>query len=121
MAPHGIYISAVTLPAGVIYPAGVDTFLPDFLGHGFLAVHGVLVETDPLHRNGFLLDHGAFLVKGHFALFLADGREDIAAPRLASMMGSRSIMTSSRCTGTVLVTFSVVTYLLSRARPVALR
>ena len=42
---------------------------------------------------------------------------DPAAPRLASVIGSRSSRTSSRWTGTVWVTFSVTTYFRSRARP----
>ena len=41
----------------------------------------------------------------------------MALPMLASVMGSRSTRTSSRVTGTVSVTFSVTTYLRSRARP----
>ena len=40
-----------------------------------------------------------------------------ALPTLASVIGSRSIRTSSWVTGTVWVTFSVTTYLRSRARP----
>src|SRR4051794_6336603 len=43
----------------------------------------------------------------------------IASSRLASVTGSRSMRTSSRWTGTVLVTFSVTTYLRRRALPVS--
>src|SRR3712207_8389802 len=38
-------------------------------------------------------------------------------PMLASVIGSRSTRSSSRCTGTVCVTFSVTTYLRRRTRP----
>jgi hypothetical protein len=44
-----------------------------------------------------------------------------ASPTLPSVIGSRSIRTSSRETGTVVVTSSVTTYLRSRARPVCTR
>src|SRR4051812_6411810 len=43
----------------------------------------------------------------------------VALSTLASVIGSRSTRTSSRCTGTVVCTSSVTTYLRSRARPVS--
>ena len=54
------------LAVGRAGSVGVDFFLADFLGDGFLA------EADPLHGHGFLLDYGTFLVEGDFVLFLAD-------------------------------------------------
>jgi hypothetical protein len=56
-------------------------------------------------------------VQRDLALGLGDLRPDIAASRLASVTGSRSMRTSSRLTGTVCWTCSVTTYLRSRARP----
>ena len=45
----------------------------------------------------------------------------MALPTLASVIGSRSMRTSSCDTGTVWVTFSVTTYLRRRARPTSSR
>ena len=42
---------------------------------------------------------------------------DVAAPALASVTGSVSITARSRCTGTEIVSCSVVTYFRNRARP----
>jgi hypothetical protein len=56
-------------------------------------------------------------VEGDLVLLLGELPPAIAASRLASVIGSRSMRTSSRCTGTVVVTFSVTMYLRSRALP----
>ena len=57
-----------------------------------------------------LLRDDLLLVKDDLVLFLGDGRTGLASPMLASVIGSRSTRTSSRCTGTVFCTCSVTTY-----------
>jgi hypothetical protein len=96
---------------------GVDLLLADLFGDGLLVGHRLLVEADPLHRNGLLLDDRPLLVQYDLVLLFADIRAGRAAPTFRSVIGSRSTRTSSRLTGTVWVTFSVVTYFRSRARP----
>lgn len=64
----------VLLPARVVDPVGVDAFLADLFGDGFVVGDRVLVEADPLNRNGLLLDHGTFLVERNLVFFFADGR-----------------------------------------------
>ncbi len=64
-------LTADCLAAGVV---GVcfDVFLADFLVDGDVFGHGVLVQSDPFDRDGFLLHYGAFFVKDDFVFFLAD-------------------------------------------------
>lgn len=73
---------------------------------------------NPLYWHHFLVDYRPLGVQGDLVLFLADGRPDSPASRLASLIVSRSIRPSSWLPGSVCCTVSVTRYLRSRARPV---
>ena len=57
-----------------VVEVGVDLFLADLFGDCLLIGHRLLIETDPLDRNGFLLNYGTLLVEDHLVLLHADVR-----------------------------------------------
>src|SRR3712207_2674236 len=74
--------------ARVALDVGVDVLLADLLVDRHLLRDGLGVEPDPLHRNGFLLDHRALLVQHGLVLLLADrrAREGIATVGLGDRL-----------------------------------
>jgi hypothetical protein len=62
------------LAAGALVAVGVDVFRADFLVGGGVVGDGFLSEPDAFHGDSFLLDHGAFLVRGDLVFLLAEVR-----------------------------------------------
>ena len=60
--------------AGVrkIVTVGLDLFLAHVFADGLLLGYGFLLRPDPLHRDGFLLHDGTFLVQGDFVIVFAE-------------------------------------------------
>ena len=96
----------------------LDLLLADLVADLLLPGDGLLVQADALDRHGLLLDDRALGVQGDLVLLLADGR---AVHGVADVgVGDRLALDAGpprARPGTVSVTFSVTTYLRSRARP----
>ncbi len=106
-------------PSGGVFHFCVDFLLADFLGDVFRPGDGFGIQPHPLHRFGVLLTTGssACSVTSYSSSRISGPL--MAASRFASVIGSRSITTSSWLTGTCVVTVSVTVYFRSRARPVS--